>query len=79
MDIAIVAGDLLKRRNETIAVAESSAGGLINAALVAVPGASAYYRGGGLIYTAKARAALLRSEERRVGKECAKVCSSRWW
>lgn len=59
MDIAVVAGDLLKRRGETLAVAESSAGGLINAALVGVPGASAYYRGGGLIYTAKARAALL--------------------
>lgn len=59
MDIALVAGELLKARKETLAVAESSAGGLINAALVAVPGASAYYRGGGVIYTAKARAALL--------------------
>ena len=50
---------LLKERAHTIAVAESSAGGLINAALVAVPGASAYYRGGGVIYTPRARAALL--------------------
>ena len=32
-------GELLKQRGETLAVAESSAGGLINAALVAVPGA----------------------------------------
>ena len=38
-------GALLKERRQTIAVAESSAGGLINAALVAVPGASAYYLG----------------------------------
>lgn len=53
-----VAG-LLKLRRETLAVAESSAGGLISAALVAVPGASAYYLGGGIIYTPKARAALL--------------------
>jgi len=53
-----VAG-LLRLRHETLAVAESSAGGLINAALVAVPGASAYYRGGGVIYTPRARAALL--------------------
>ena len=52
-------GQLLKERKQTLAIAESSAGGLINAALVAVPGASAYYLGGCLIYTAKGRAALL--------------------
>ena len=50
---------LLKERGETLAVAESSAGGLINAALVAVPGASAYYLGGAIIYTPKGRQALL--------------------
>src|SRR5690349_2987610 len=49
----------LNQRKETIAVAESSAGGLINAALVAVPGASAYYLGGGIIYTRASREALL--------------------
>jgi PncC family amidohydrolase len=49
----------LKARNETVAVAESSAGGLINAALVAVPGASAYYLGGEIIYTAAARERVL--------------------
>jgi len=49
------AGRLLKARGETIAVAESSAGGLISAALLAVPGASAYFAGGGVIYTHKAR------------------------
>jgi PncC family amidohydrolase len=52
-------GALLKERKHTIAVAESSAGGLINAALVAVPGASAYYIGGGVIYTVTGRSALL--------------------
>ena len=52
-------GDLLKERGQTIAVAESSAGGVINAALVAVPGASVYYLGGSVIYTPKGRAALL--------------------
>jgi PncC family amidohydrolase len=46
-------------RKETIAVAEGSAGGLISAALLAVPGASAYFVGGGVIYTAAARNALL--------------------
>lgn len=45
---------LLKARGESIAVSESSAGGLINAALLAVPGASAYCVGGAVIYTRKA-------------------------
>lgn len=49
------AGKLLKARDETIAVAESSAGGLISASLLAVPGASAYFVAGGVIYTHKAR------------------------
>ena len=52
-------GALLKERKQTLAVAESSAGGLINAALVAVPGASAYYLGGAIVYTLKGRSALL--------------------
>jgi len=52
-------GARLKERGQTIAAAESSSGGLINAALVAVPGASAYYLGGGIIYTRAARDALL--------------------
>jgi nicotinamide-nucleotide amidase len=51
---------ILKERKETIAVAESSAGGLISAALLSVPGASAYFLGGGVIYTQAARRALLR-------------------
>jgi nicotinamide mononucleotide (NMN) deamidase PncC len=42
--LGAAAGELLRTRGQTIAVAESSAGGLINAALVAVPGASAYYQ-----------------------------------
>ena len=52
-------GALLKSRNETLAVAESSAGGLINASLVAVPGASAYYLGGVIVYTYAGREKLL--------------------
>lgn len=46
-------------RKETIAVAESSAGGLISAALLAVPGASAYFVGGAVVYTHRARGGLL--------------------
>jgi PncC family amidohydrolase len=49
----------LVARGETVAVAESSAGGLIAAALLAVPGASAYFRGGAVVYTADAKAVLL--------------------
>jgi PncC family amidohydrolase len=54
-----VVGSLLKERKQTLGVAESSAGGLINAALVAVPGASAYYLGGVVVYTLASRSALL--------------------
>jgi PncC family amidohydrolase len=50
----------LRERKETIAVAESSAGGLISAALLAVPGASAYFLGAAVVYTQAARRALLR-------------------
>jgi nicotinamide-nucleotide amidase len=51
--------DRLKARGETVAIAESSAGGLIAAALLAVPGASAYFLGGAVVYTRLARRALL--------------------
>lgn len=54
---------LLKARNETIAVAESSAGGLIAAALLAIPGASAYFVGGGVVYTRKALLAFTQVRE----------------
>jgi nicotinamide-nucleotide amidase len=50
---------ILKQRGETIAVAESSTGGLISAALLAQPGASAYFVGGAVVYTYKSRAVLL--------------------
>lgn len=59
MSRATVLGERLKARKETVAVAESSSGGLISAALLSVPGASAYYLGGGVIYTARARMRLL--------------------
>ncbi|MBI3824951.1 MAG: CinA family protein [Candidatus Rokubacteria bacterium] len=57
---------LLKSRKETVAVAESSAGGLISAALLAIPGASAYFLGGSVIYTQAARRALLRVDDEAV-------------
>ena len=58
-DLAGDAGALLKKRGETIAVAESSSGGLVSASLLSVPGASSYFLGGGTIYTRVARDALL--------------------
>ena len=59
LPIAERVGALLKSRGETIAVAESSSGGLISAALLAVPGASAYFLGGGVVYTGPSRLQLL--------------------
>jgi PncC family amidohydrolase len=52
-------GALLKARGETIVVAESSTGGLISAALLALSGASAYFLGGAVVYTQVARRALV--------------------
>lgn len=52
-------GALLKDRHETVAVAESTTGGLISAALLSLPGASTYFVGGGVVYTLKARRAIL--------------------
>jgi PncC family amidohydrolase len=52
-------GALLKARGQTVAVAESSAGGLITAALLAVPGASAYFKGGGVVYTTASKQILI--------------------
>src|SRR6202035_1369944 len=53
-----IAAKLIARK-QTIAVAESSTGGLISASLLAVPGASAYFLGGGVIYTRDARRILM--------------------
>ena len=53
-----IAAKLIERK-QTIAVAESSAGGLISAALLAVPGASAYFLGGAVVYTRDARRLLM--------------------
>lgn len=59
MQLAEACAEKLRARGETVAVAESSAGGLISAALLAVPGASRYFRGGAVVYTAEAREGLV--------------------
>ena len=53
-------GELLKARGETVAVAESSTGGLLAASLLSVAGASAYLLGGSVVYTLKSRRELLK-------------------
>jgi len=57
--LAAELGERLKTRGETVAVAESSSGGLVSAALLSVPGASKYYLGGAVVYTPKARVMLM--------------------
>jgi nicotinamide-nucleotide amidase len=61
-DLIVIAEQIAARlieRKQTIAVAESSAGGLISAALLAVPGASAYFLGSAVVYTRDARRILM--------------------
>ena len=58
-DPIFIIARLLTARKQTLAIAESSAGGLINAAMVGVPGASAYYLGGCIVYTIASREGLL--------------------
>lgn len=59
MSQGAIVGERLRTREETVAIAESSSGGLISAALLSVPGASAFFLGGAVVYTAKARVLLM--------------------
>jgi len=59
MPLAERVAELLIRRKQTLAVSESSTGGLVSASLLAVPGASAFFQGGAVVYTAAARTVLL--------------------
>ncbi len=61
-------GALLKENGQTVAVAESSAGGIISAALLAVPGASAYFKGGGACYTGDAKQILMAVSDGAMGE-----------
>jgi PncC family amidohydrolase len=54
---------ILKARKETLSVAESSTAGMVSAALLAIPGASAYFIGGAVVYTRQSRTELLRVTE----------------
>ncbi|SRR5258706_16405127 len=59
LPVAARAGERLKHRGETLSVAESSSGGLLSAAFLSVPGASRYFLGGAVVYTARARVLLM--------------------
>jgi nicotinamide-nucleotide amidase len=58
-ELAQRVGAALIERKETVAVVESSAGGLVSAALLAIPGASRYFLGGAVVYSRRAGKALL--------------------
>ena len=58
----------LTARKQTIAVAESSTGGLISAALLSVGGASAYFMGGGVVYTRQAKQLLLSIDDAAIAQ-----------
>jgi len=67
MPLAERAAAVLKARKQTIALTESSTGGLISAALLAVPGASAYYIGSVVVYTRRAWDAVQDFREEELG------------
>ena len=68
LPLAKKVGEKLKARKETVGVSELSAGGLISAVLLAVPGASAYFMGGAVVYTRPAGEAFLTAtKEKRAG------------
>ena len=68
LPLAKKVGEKLKARKETVGVSGSSAGGLISAVLLAVPGASAYFMGGAVVYTRPAGEAFLTAtKEKRAG------------
>ena len=69
-------GARLKARKETLVVAESSTGGLVSAALLAVPGASAYFIGGGAFYTRQSFLALRETGEQMFAGK--RGCTEAW-
>src|SRR5262249_57093081 len=70
--------DFLKQRKETIAVSESSTGGLVTASLLAVPGASAYCLGGVVLYTRQAWHALREFDESLLKKARSATEENAW-
>lgn len=72
-----VVGRLLKERGLKLATAESCTGGLLSARIVNVPGASAYFVGGFIVYANELKTRLLSVEEeaiKRYGAVSEEVC-----
>lgn len=62
-------GELLKKANKTLATAESVTGGKIASSLVSVPGASAYFKGSIIAYTAETKINLLDVSKETINKQ----------
>jgi nicotinamide-nucleotide amidase len=77
-DLSRRIGASLRQRGETVAVAEGSAGGLISATLLATPGASAYYLGGTVIYTAAAGRAWMETFARYLAQSVRLKVAATW-
>jgi PncC family amidohydrolase len=58
---------LLRAKKQRIVIAESSTGGLISSALLAVPGASDYFLGGAIVYTQQSRLVFLGLDKEDLG------------
>ncbi len=63
---------LLSARGVTIATAESCTGGMTGAAITSVPGSSAVYRGGAIVYCNELKEAML-GVPRRILQTCGAV------
>jgi nicotinamide-nucleotide amidase len=77
-NLAAAVAEKLKARGETVAVAEGSCGGLISAALLAIPGASKYFVGGSVIYTRAAKDGLYPGRETEKGMRGATEAWATW-
>jgi nicotinamide-nucleotide amidase len=53
--LSVVTGNILTKKNQTLALAESCTGGLLASRITASPGASVYFRGGVVTYHASAK------------------------
>ncbi len=69
--LEVVVGNALRRRSETVCVAESCTGGLVAARFTSVPGSSDYFLGGFLTYTDRIKTALLGVPEQLLLKHTA--------
>ena len=67
-DLAVKLGEVLGNRGWTLAVAETTTGGLMSARIVAVPGSSAYYERGVVAYSKASKIEMLGMDEAAMGE-----------